>query len=97
MSQESGNLFTYADTEDAFRIIFNKYSHDMAVAIKRMYRNETGHFKSLQYKNCGVGGAEAFGNPPCYGWDKNFFKKSSYMPIGSWCAFENKGKSGSLK
>lgn len=75
MSQDSGNLFTYADAEDALRIIFNKYSHDMAVAIKRMYRDETGHFKSLQYKNCGAGGMEAFGNQPCYGWDKTFFEK----------------------
>lgn len=97
LSQESGNLFTYADAEDAFLIIFNKYSHDMVVAIKRMYRDATGYFKSLQYKNCGVGGVEAFGNPPCYGWDKTFFLKSSYMPIGFWGSFENSGKSGSLK
>ncbi|WP_429067053.1 M23 family metallopeptidase [Aeromonas bestiarum] len=96
LSQKSGNLFTYADAEDALRIIFNKYGYDMAVVIERMYRDETGHFKSLQYKNCGTGGMEAFGNPPYYGWDKTFFEKNpSYMPIGTWSAFENKGKSGS--
>ncbi|WP_164672915.1 hypothetical protein ACP6EV_16625 [Aeromonas hydrophila] len=48
----------------------------MTVAIKRMYRDETGHFKSLQYKNCGAGGMGAFGNQPYYGWDKTFLKKS---------------------
>lgn len=43
-----------------------------------------------------AGGMEAFGNQLYYGWDKTFFEKNSpYMPIGTWGAFENKGKSGS--
>lgn len=79
LSQRSGNLFTYADAEDALRIIFDKYGYDMAVVIERMYRDETGHFKSLQYKNCGTGGMEAFGNQPYYGWDKTFFEKKSVV------------------
>ncbi|HAU4884291.1 TPA: hypothetical protein F3L15_09710 [Aeromonas hydrophila] len=68
-SQKSGNLFTYANAGDAL------WTYDMAVAIKRMYCDETGHFKSLQYKNCGSGGMEAFGNPPCYGWGNTFLEK----------------------
>lgn len=96
LQQKNGELFTYADAEDALRFIYNKYGYDMAVVIERMYRDETGHFKSLQYKNCGTGGMEAFGNPPYYGWDKSFFEKNpSYKPVGTWSAFENKGKSGS--
>lgn len=96
LQQKNDEFFTYADAEDALRIIFNKYGYDMAVVIERMYRDETGHFKSLQYKNCGTGGMEAFGHPPYYGWDKSFFEKNpSYKPVGTWSAFENKGKSGS--
>jgi len=91
----SRGLFTYADAEEALRVIYNKYGHDMAVVVERMYRDETGHFKSLQYRHCGTGGMEAFGNPPYYGWDKNFFENNpSYKPVGTWSAFENKGKSG---
>ncbi|MGL5129314.1 MAG: M23 family metallopeptidase [Aeromonas popoffii] len=94
--QKDSELFTYADAEDALRFIFNKYGYDMAVVIERMYRDETGHFNSLQYKNCGTGGMEAFGSPPYYGWDKSFFEKNpSYKPVGTWSAFENKGKSSS--
>lgn len=54
--QKDSELFTYADAENALRFIFNKYGYDMAVVIERMYRDETGHFNSLQYKNCGTGG-----------------------------------------
>ncbi|HHQ4709989.1 TPA: murein hydrolase activator EnvC family protein [Aeromonas veronii] len=91
----SRGLFTYADAEEALRVIYNKYGHDMAVVVERMYRDETGHFKSLQYQHCGTGGMEAFGNPPYYGWDKTFFENNpSYKPVGTWSAFENKGKSG---
>ncbi|MGY4043657.1 hypothetical protein [Aeromonas hydrophila] len=75
LNQESCNLFTCAYAEDTLRIIFNKYGYDMAVVIERMYRDGTGHFKSLQYKNCGTGGVEAFGNLPHYGWDKTSFEK----------------------
>ena len=68
----------------------------MAVIIERMYRDETRHFKSGQYKACGTGGMEAFGQAPYYGWDENFFDKNpEYRPIGIWSAYENKGKSGS--
>ncbi|MGL5782013.1 MAG: hypothetical protein ACRCXW_05630 [Plesiomonas shigelloides] len=94
--QINGGLFTYADAENALRVIFNKYGYDMAVVIERMYRDETRHFESLQYKNCGTGGMEAFGKPPYYGWDKTFFENNpSYKPVGTWSSFENKGKSGS--
>lgn len=36
--------------------------------IEKIYRSETSHFKSEQYKNTGTIGMEAFGKPPYYGW-----------------------------
>lgn len=60
-----------------------------------MYRDETAHFKSGQYKACGTGGMEAFGKAPYYGWDASFFDAyPEFRPMGIWSAFENKGMSG---
>lgn len=88
-------LFTVADGKAAIKIIYEKYGKDMAVIIERMYRDETGHFESGQYANCGTGGMEAFGSPPYYGWDSSIFEANpEYTPTGTWSAFENKGMSG---
>ncbi|KTC10090.1 hypothetical protein AO391_24960 [Pseudomonas marginalis ICMP 9505] len=87
-------LFTVADGEAAIKIIYKKYGKEMAVIIERMYRDETGHFKSGQYENCGTGGMEAFGSPPYYGWDGAIFEAHpEYAPVGTWSSFENKGMS----
>ncbi len=50
----------------------------------------------LTHFNTKIVAQVAFGSPPYYGWDKSFFeKKPSYKPVGTWSAFENKGKSSS--
>ncbi|MFJ7316688.1 hypothetical protein ACIQVE_28940, partial [Pseudomonas sp. NPDC098747] len=87
--------FNEGDAKAALRIIYDKYGKDMATIIERMYRDETAHFKSRQYVKCGTGGMEAFGKPPYYGWDGNFFSlHPQFTPTGIWEAFENKGMSG---
>jgi hypothetical protein len=59
-----------------------------------MFRDETAHFRSKQYENCGTGGMKAFGPPPYYGWDRKFFLGSpEHTPIGIWEAIENRGLS----
>ena len=66
----------------------------MARIIEKMYRSETTHFTSGQYKNTGTGGMEVFGKPPYYGWSSKFFEQNpSYKPIGIWSAYENEGLS----
>jgi hypothetical protein len=86
--------YTLENAELALRAIYEKYGKDMAIIIERMYRSETAHFKSLQYKKIGTGGMESFGYPPYYGWDKEFFLLNpNYTPIGTTHLFENVGLS----
>lgn len=94
-SKIQNNGFTENDGKEALKVIYDKYGKDMAIIIERMYRDETRHFKSGQYKACGTGGMEVFGSAPYYGWDKNFFETNpEFQPIGIWSAYENKGMSG---
>jgi hypothetical protein len=94
LTSTAGN-FNEADAKAALRVIYDKYGADMATIIERMYRDETAHFRSLQYVKCGTGGMEAFGEPPYYGWDSSFFSQHpEFTPTGLWEAFENKGMSG---
>lgn len=89
------NNFTIADAKTAIKKIYDTHGKDMAIIIERMYRDETAHFSSLQYKRCGTGGMESFGSAPYYGWDSSFFTQNpSYTPTGTWSAYENKGMSG---
>ncbi|CAH0266509.1 M23 family metallopeptidase [Chryseobacterium sp. Bi04] len=64
---------------------------DLVAIVEKMYRLETDHFKSKQYKNCGTGGMEVFGPAPYYGWDSALFTE---QPIGTWSSFEGAGLSG---
>ena len=64
---------------------------DLVKIIERIYRLETSHFTSEQFKHCGTGGMEVFGEAPFYGWDSNLFIET---PVGIWSAFESKGLSG---
>lgn len=87
-------LYTLDDAKEALKIIYDKYGEEMAMTIEKMYRSETAHFSSGQYKHTGTGGMEVFGNAPCYGWDSKFFEQNpNYKPIGVWSAFEGKGLS----
>lgn len=90
--------YTPEDAREALITIYNKHGHDMAKIIEQLYRDETGHFQSTQYKRCGAGGMEIAGanpQPPGYGWNESLFlRHPEYSPIGIWWAFENKGLSG---
>ena len=92
---DKNKLYSIEDARESLKIIYERHGKEMARIIEKMYRNETNHFKSKQYKNTGTGGMEASGKPPYYGWDKNFFEQNPlYKPLGIWAAFENKGLSG---
>ncbi len=83
------------DANDALNYIFKKYGREMACIIEKLYRLETTHFTTKQYKKCGAPGMEVHGNSPYYGWDKTFFQNNpEYKPIGVWAAYEGKGLSG---
>ncbi|MFC0401243.1 muramidase [Paraburkholderia rhizosphaerae] len=84
------NDFTEENARRALRYIFDKYGRSIAETIERMYRTETSHFRSMQYRRCGTGGMEVFGLPPSYGWRPEFFTEP---PIGTWSAFEGAGLS----
>ncbi|MCD1118414.1 M23 family metallopeptidase [Chryseobacterium turcicum] len=64
---------------------------DLLTIVEKMYRLETTHFTSKQYKHCGTGGMEVFGSAPHYGWDGSLYTEE---PIGTWSSFENAGLSG---
>lgn len=64
---------------------------DLLTIVEKMYRLETTHFTSEQYKHCGTGGMEVFGSAPHYGWDGSLYTE---QPVGKWSSFENPGLSG---
>ncbi|WP_211460486.1 M23 family metallopeptidase [Collimonas silvisoli] len=83
--------FDENDAKEALRYIYDKYGKDTAEVVERMYRVETAHFKSKQYKQCGTPGMESHGSPPYYGWNGPYFSEA---PTGLWGAFEGAGLSG---
>ncbi|WP_244146538.1 lytic transglycosylase domain-containing protein [Paraburkholderia sp. BCC1876] len=85
------NDFNEADARDALRYIFDKYGRSIAETVERMYRTETRHFQSMQYRRCGTGGMEVHGDAPYYGWSPDFYAE---LPTGTWSAFEGAGLSG---
>jgi hypothetical protein len=96
--QNNNNLFTEEDAKEALRIINTKYGKDMASKIEKMYRCETSHFTSGQYKHCGTPGMEAVKGTlaPYYGWGsmKKFQEQfPEYVTVGTWSAMEGKGLS----
>lgn len=82
--------FSESDAKDALIKIFQEHGKDIAVIVEKMYRAETRHFDSEQYKYCGTPGMEAHGSPPYYGWDSQLFISP---PTGIWSAYENAGLS----
>jgi RHS repeat-associated protein len=92
-SMESGPVgnFTIADAKTALRTIFDKYGREMAETVEKMYRIETYHFTSGQYRRTGTGGMEVHGPAPYYGWNANFYEDK---PVGVYSMYENKGLSG---
>lgn len=94
----STTLFTEQDAEEALKIIYNEYGEEKAKIVERMYRCECSHFKSDQYKYCGLPGMEAVKGKtaPYYGWTtlkKIIESESEFKTTGIWSAFEGKGLS----
>lgn len=87
--------FSEHDARVALLYIYDKHGREIAIIVEKMYRLETTHFTSEQYKNCGTGGMEVHGSAPYYGWDPTTFKNHpEYTPIGIWSHMEGKGLSG---
>lgn len=82
------------DAKNALNHICNKYGKHIAALVEKIYRWETSHFTSMQYRKCETCGMEIHGNAPYYGWDKTFFQNNlEYRPIGTWSAYEGVGLS----
>lgn len=92
LEQKKNKLFDEDDARNALKVIYDKYGKEIAIIVERMYRAETRHFSSEQYKHGGTPGMEVHGSAPYYGWDSSLFIES---PTGTWSAYENKGLSGS--
>mgnify|MGYP002677259011 FL=1 len=95
IKKQHAGLFTVQDGKDALRKIYDNYGKDMSVIVERMFRIETTHFTSGQYRHCGAPGMEVHGTPPAYGWSSDFFAQHpEYQPTGIWSKKEGKGLSG---
>lgn len=87
--------FTEENAKDALRQIVRDYGREMAVNIEKMYRIETAHFTSGQYRKSGSPGMEAHGAAPYYGWASTPWKaRPELAPCGLVSMFENAGMSG---
>jgi hypothetical protein len=87
--------FDAIDGKKALYQVYTNYGAEMSKNVERIYRSETSHFKSKQYRLTGTGGMEAHGKGPYYGWDSEFFVNNpEYAPIGTTSMFEGKGLSG---
>lgn len=93
------SVFNYGEAEakEALRQIYREYGAEMATNIERLYRWETAHFTSLQYKRTGSPGMEstATGKAPYYGWNSTPWKaRPELAPCRTFDLLENKGMSG---
>lgn len=97
----SNTLFTIEDGKEALKVIYEKYGEEMATIVEKMYRCETTHLTSGQYKHCGTPGMEVAkgseNSSPYYGWStlSSFcHSNSEFYTVGTWSAMEGKGLSG---
>ena len=87
--------FNISDAEKSLKLIHNEYGKEMATIIEKMYRVETAHFKSTQFKKTGTGGMESHGVGPYFGWSKEFFDLyPELIPLGVFAIKEGKGAGG---
>lgn len=92
--KDEKKLFDENDAKVALKVIYDTYGEDIALIVEKMYRGETTHFRSQQYKYCGTPGMEVgrkgTAPAPYYGWDGNLFIEA---PTGTWSAYEGEGLS----
>jgi hypothetical protein len=88
MAQEQN--YTEDEFVKALPKVLAKFGRDIARRVEQIYRVETAHFKSLQFRKTGSPGMEAHGVPPYYGWHVPFFVANpSYTPLGTFTMPEN--------
>ena len=84
---------------DNLRIIKNKFGNDIAKNLERLYRLETNHFKSGQFRHTYSPGMESFGTKYPFGWKTiaSIFWNSTTLarPVGFYSGTE--GKTGKTK
>ena len=73
--------------------IMKKYGKAIAINVEKIYRLETNHFKSGQFKNTFSPGMESFGKKYPYGWNtmaRVFWDDNIlYRPVGFYKGKEN--------
>lgn len=60
--------YTKQDFKDAINSLKNKYDFKTLANVERIYRLETAHFKTSQFKQTGSPGMEKFANTFPFGW-----------------------------
>ena len=96
-------VFKKSEYEKEFAFVLkkvkNRYGENIAKNVEKMYRLETNHFKSGQFKGTYSPGMEKFGNNYPYGWNtiaKIFWDIYPInQPVGFWSGKE--GKTGKQK
>jgi hypothetical protein len=85
--------FTESDAIPALKKAEKIYGTDAAALLERMYRRETAHFTSGQYKNTGSAGMEVGSSKKYpYGWSqpkKLWDDNPKYKPVGTYTTPEN--------
>lgn len=87
--------YTAQDAKVALTKVYDQEGEATATTVERIYRLETNHFKSKQFKLTGTGGMESHAKTNPYGWYKPFFTANpQYTPLGTTGLFEGPGMSG---
>lgn len=90
------NNFDLTDAKNGLRKVYDQYGAEISKTVEKMYRLETTHFKSEQYRLTGTPGMEAprGAKGPYYGWAPDFFEAyPEYTPIGTTGLHDAKGMS----
>lgn len=88
--------FTEKDAIAGIKAVAEKYGADAAAVVEKLYRLETDHFKSGNYRETGGAGMEATGAVFPYGWSlRDFWTANKHLrPTGVVRRKENQtGKS----
>ena len=77
-----GLLTTDQQIVEALKSIADEYGIDTARTVEKMYRLETNHFKSGQYKNTFSPGMEKHDREYPFGWDsmKSYWDSINFVP-----------------
>jgi Mg2+ and Co2+ transporter CorA len=85
--------------DDTYRALFaditKMFSKEVAELVEKIYRLETAHFKSEQYKNTGSAGMLSFGTVYPYGWYRLmpfWLANPQWAPTGVGYTFKKSGQ-----